>query len=182
MKNLSSIFTFTLIMSSFGCNASTLTHEQITDALKTNSFNTTFNTRKTQKTYKREISFKPGSFFVDVESMEAIAQLVNDAKIVGEIDDIKVITWADASYPGSDIKELSDDQKNLAKARSKEVKLILNSYDRNLDVDIYNMTERPGKVATFFRTEDAEFKKALEETLKNSTPTTGKALVMVILK
>ena len=111
--------------------------------------------------YFVEIEFKEGSSRLDSDSKMAINSLINRAQVNGKVDEIKVLAWADQEFPSTDRKKLSDSQRELADSRNDRVEDYIESLREGIDVDTYNMAERPTIVERWFNTSDARFKKTL---------------------
>ena len=139
--------------------------------------------------YVTDLSFDHNSAKLDSGSQEKLDQILKRAKSDGKIEDIKVISWSDSEYPKEGHKKLSRAQNDLAARRANNIKKYLKEADSSLDVDTFNMAERPNSVSKLFNTDNAKIKKSLEtagiahENSKNRYPAkAGKSTVMVILK
>jgi hypothetical protein len=139
--------------------------------------------------YVAEIRFQKGSTTLTPQSRAQLANLVQNAKSAGKIDDIKVITWADMEYPSVNTTKLSQAQRKLAEDRNKEIEKYLETSDRDLDIDSYNMAERPGVLSRLLSTENSRIKKSLEVAGIPNTDSAVKipskasrSMVMVILE
>ncbi len=127
--------------------------------------------RATDAALVAEVSFEKGSSELTDESKQRLSQLLSQANNRGKIDEIKVVSWADLAYPSESRGKLSKDQRNLASNRSNEVqKYVKDQADGYVDVDTYNMAERPNTFEKWFNTSDNKVKKALEE---SGIPTTA---------
>lgn len=133
-----------------------------------------------------EVSFKKGSSEITKDSRDQLSKTISRANAHGKIDEIKVISWADDAYPAG--KELPKGQRELADKRSKSLKEALKSMTHDVDVDTYNMAERPNAFESFFNTSDAKIKNSLEAAGMGTTDSTvkrqldrSKAVVMVIM-
>lgn len=139
-------------------------------------------------TYLTEVSFLVGSATIDSIDQKKISSLIKQAKSFGEIDTVKLVTWADRGYPRKDEK-VSKDQISLADRRNKNMKNYIKSLDKKLSVDTYNMTERPNAIDRLMNTDNLKIKRSLERAgitevdgVINSPAKERKAIVMVILK
>jgi hypothetical protein len=118
-----------------------------------------------------EVEFQKGSSELTDESKQKLSNILGQANNRGKIDEIKIISWADLSYPSEARGKLSRDQRNLASNRSNEVqKYVKDQADGYVDVDTYNMAERPNSFEKWFNTSDNKVKKSLEE---SGIPTTA---------
>ena len=135
-----------------------------------------------------ELEFEKGVAQLSPKARERISRMVSDAETVGQIDDIKVITWADKEYPSANAKKLSKQQRNLASERNAEIKKFLRQNDDKFDVETYNMAERPDALQRFLKTDSARLKKSLEVAGIPTTSSVGlpqkasKSMVLVIMK
>lgn len=144
---------------------------------------------KADASFVTEVSFEPGSATLSEDAKERLNQVVNQARATGEIDDIKVISWADMDYPSASAKTLPKQQRDLAERRAEEIRRHLRASDASLDVDAVNMTKRPNALARWVGTEDARIKRSLETAGIPNTDSpdvlaskVGKAMVMVLLE
>lgn len=135
-----------------------------------------------------EVTFAKGSAELSAQSRQNLKEVVDRAKAAGQIEEVKIVTWSDMAYPANE-KALPKTQRDLASKRNTRIKDYLKATDRSLDVDTYNMSERPGALAELFNTDNAQLKKSLEQAGiahqnhdTQTPPRTGKAIAMVILK
>lgn len=132
-----------------------------------------------------EISFAKEKAAVSKQAQEELKTLATKAKAKGEIDTVKVITWADMEYPSVHEKELSDKEKNLVKKRNDNIEKYLNQIAPKTKVETISMAERPGALAEMFSTDDASVKKSLETAGIPNTDTSvkvpGKASKSVVI-
>jgi hypothetical protein len=104
-----------------------------------------------------EIKFKPGSSALTNNAKESLRSVVDQARTYGRIDDLIVLSWADQEYPSKSLKKLSVGQRNLADSRNKSIEEYVKSV-RTVDVDAYNMAERPNVLSKWMNTSDAKLK------------------------
>ena len=142
-----------------------------------------------QAPFVTEVKFTKNKQELTQASEDKLSKLLNDAQSHGQIEDVKVIAWADEEYPSVHTKKLSISQRALAKHRAEEIKSYVHKLDSQAKVDTYNMAERPGMIGETFRTENARVKKALEvagipntDTSVKTPSKASKAIVLVILK
>lgn len=134
-----------------------------------------------------KIHFSKASAVLDAADKKHIRDQILAAKAQGEIDEIKVVVWADQKYPIESKKKLSDAQLKLAESRGDAIRNYVEEQLDIADVDIYNMAERPNAFERLFRTSDARVKTALERSGVNAdtglaTPNQSQALVMVVME
>lgn len=110
-----------------------------------------------------EVRFTKGSAQLSREAKTRLEKLIVEAKHRGKIDDIKVISWSDLNYPSKAKGSLSKQQRDLASQRNEEVEKYVKNYSETyVDVDSYNMAERPNTFEEWFNTSDNKIKKSLE--------------------
>lgn len=142
-----------------------------------------------EASYVTELTFRKGKNQLSPDAHTQLSQVLDQARAHGQIQDVKVISWADSEYPSANSRALSAGQRKLATRRNDEIKRFLKNMDRDVNVTTYNMAERPGAVSELFSTSNAHIKKSLEVA---GIPNTGtrvklpakasKSIVMVILK
>lgn len=121
--------------------------------------------------YVTEVEFGKGQTTLDEANRRKVLDAINEARNAGvKIDEIKVITWADAEYPTASQGKLSPEQNKLVERRNTYVKDLIKTSGRNIDVDAYNMAERPNALQKWMNTSDARIKKSFETA---GLPTTG---------
>jgi len=139
--------------------------------------------------YYAVLEFDKGTQRLSDASKRDLREFIASAKKEGrEIDDIKILAWADKEYPARQ-KALSDRDVKMANERSKSIEKYLKD-DLNTDGNYatYNMAKRPNKVSEFFRGDDYKTKRIFEKA--GATPAGGqmtsfmnskasKALIMV---
>lgn len=116
-----------------------------------------------------EIEFGRGSAALSDEAKASLTSVVSKAKLAGNIDEVIVLSWSDLEYPSKDSKALPRDQRNLAGERNRAIKSYLQSA-RDVDVDTYNMAEKPNTLSKWFDTSDSQLKRAF---LKAGLPTSA---------
>ena len=109
------------------------------------------------------IEFDKGSYDLSESgraTLQKIAKVANSDK--KEIEEIKVLAWADREYPDTGIKA-ERQQVNLADDRASVIKSYLKD-DLNTDADIdkHNMAQRPGAFAELVKSEDFKIKNNFE--------------------
>lgn len=168
-----------------GCSSA---KKELDQAASTPSAEATTAAREVAASHVTEVNFEKNSFVLTEGSRAALADLVNQAKAVGTIDDVKVIAYADQAYPADSKKKLSKKERDLATRRANAISSYLKGQLAINDVDTYNMAERPNAMESAFNTSDARIKSALENagvTAADGKSFTGKssrAVVMVMLK
>lgn len=132
-----------------------------------------------------EISFAKEKSAISSAARNDLRALYNKARAKGEIDEVKVITWADQEYPSVHEKRLSEEQINLVKRRNNAISKYFNDLNTDIEVETYSMAERPSAINRMFSSEDADLKKSLETAGIPNTDTTvkvpGKASKSVVI-
>lgn len=81
-----------------------------------------------------------------------------------EIQEIKVVAWADQEYPTRAQKKASTREILLAKDRARAIRDYLKDDLHSLEkIDTFNMAKRPGKLGQIVKTEDSTVKNAFEK-------------------
>lgn len=111
--------------------------------------------------YFTEVEFAPGSTTLTPSSQRSINNLLNRAKGRGELKEVVVLAWADQELPSKEKKNLTGPQRKLADNRNKSVEKYIDSLSTGVDVDTYNMAERPAALGRMLNTRDARFKETL---------------------
>lgn len=114
--------------------------------------------------YYTVLEFNKGTPRLSEESKRSLKAFVEAARAEGkEIDDIRILAWADKEYPAKGAK-LSDRDVQIASERSKAIEKYLKE-DLSTDGDYatYNMAKRPNKVNEFFRGDDYKTKRIFEK-------------------
>lgn len=136
-----------------------------------------------------QLRFSEGSSRLSNDSRRSLADALSRAKARGELEEVKVISWADQEFPSVQGKKLSPRQQNLARERNEAIEAVVRQETNGVDVDSFNMAERPNALERLFRTEDYRVKRSLEEagiphanSAVKAPPMEGKALVMFVVK
>lgn len=136
-----------------------------------------------------EFSFAKGSAKLSEDAKANLRTLIDSAGKNGDVDEIKVITWGDTEYPSVHTGKLAKAEVDLVQKRNKAIEDFVESYNKELDVDLYSMAERPNTVQNLFGTSDARIKRSLETAgIPNTdssvkTPSkASKSIVMVIVE
>lgn len=131
-----------------------------------------------------EIKFDEGSSTLTDSAKDSLRSVLTEARQEGKVDEVIVLSWADENYPSKELKKLSKEQRDLADQRNKNVKDYLKEM-RNVDVNSYNMAERPSSFSKLFNTADSELKSSMIEaglsTTADKADYTSKASHSVIL-
>lgn len=110
-----------------------------------------------------EITFDKGQAALTESAKSEIRQIVEETKASGQkIDELKVAVWSDREYPTeAQAKNVPKADIELAKKREQAIKNYVKK-DLSLDVETFNMTERPNALQRFMSTETSDVKKTLE--------------------
>lgn len=125
-----------------------------------------------EEAYYTVVEFEKGKDKLSESSKKALKNFIEKAQKEGrEIDDIKIMAWADKEYPVQGAKVDKKDVK-IAEERSEAIEDYLKD---DLDTDgnyaSFNMAKRPNKVNEFFKGDDYKTKKTFEES--GSAPTSA---------
>lgn len=144
--------------------------------------------REVQAKYYVEIEFDKGSSKLSNSAKKSLQAIIDKGNEAGEIDDLIVLSWSDSEYPSKNISKLSKAQRKLAKDRNKTIEKYAGSI-ADLDVDTYNMAEKPNALKKWFNTKDEKIKDSLVNAGLSSEPDANvfakkasKALIMVKLE
>lgn len=108
-----------------------------------------------------EIGFEKGMASLTDSDKESIKKTVEDAKAMGTIKEVKVVSWADREYP-ADGEKASKESVKLAEARADSLKRYLKDLKVS-SVKTYNMASRPNALQETFHTSQAKVKDQLEK-------------------
>ena len=109
-----------------------------------------------------EIKFEEGSSTLDESAKDSLRSVLSESREEGKVDEVIVLSWADENYPSKELKKLSKAQRDLADQRNKNVREYLKTM-RDVDVNSYNMAERPSSFSKLFNTADSELKSSMLE-------------------
>lgn len=154
-----------LLASIVGCssNESRTPVNKTTVAKRDDMSKTSQAVARTNGEYFTVLKFDKGTQRLSETSKKDLRDFVASAQRDGrEIDDIKILAWADQEYPTTGAK-LSDRDITIAKERSKAIEKYLKE-DLKADGNYatYNMAKRPNKVSEFFHSDDYKTKRVFE--------------------
>lgn len=137
-----------------------------------------------QRSTATEIVFQSGTALLTPESEAKLDSLLLDAHKRGQIDQVKVLSWGDISYPPSGGASAPKGQKDLAKDRNQAIQSYLGRKNSALYVESYNMAERPSALQDLLRTSEARVKNSLERAgiTGDNAGRGSRAMVMVIVR
>lgn len=137
-----------------------------------------------QRSTATELEFQTGTAQLTPESQSKLDALIVDAHKRGQIDQVKVLSWGDISYPPSGGAAVPKGQKDLAKSRNQAIEAYIEKKNSNLYVESYNMAERPSALQDLLNTSEARVKDSLEKSgITTGTSRRGsRAMVMVIVR
>jgi hypothetical protein len=154
-------FTLTLIVA--GCSSNETSTTKV--ANKQDRGQTSEAVARTNGEYFTVLEFDKRTQRLNEKSKRDLREFVASAQKNGrEIDDIRILAWADREYPGTGAK-LNDREVKIAKERTESIEKYLKD-DLNTDGNYatYNMAKRPNKVSEFFRGDDYKTKRVFEKT------------------
>ena len=113
--------------------------------------------------YYAVLQFDKGTQRLSNASKKDLREFVTSAQREGrEINDIKILAWADREYPATGVK-LTDRDVKMANERSESIeKYLKDDLNTNGDYETYNMAKRPNKVSEFFKGDDYKTKRIFE--------------------
>lgn len=113
--------------------------------------------------YYAVLQFDKGTQRLSDASKKDLREFVASARREGrEIDDIKILAWADREYPSTGVR-LTDRDVKMANERSKSIeKYLKDDLNTSGDYETYNMAKRPNKVSEFFKGDDYKTKRIFE--------------------
>lgn len=137
-----------------------------------------------QRSTATEIAFKTGTTELTTESQAKLDALIVDAHKRGQIDQVKVLSWGDISYPPTGGAAVPKGQKDLAKKRNAAIENYIEKKNTNLYVESYNMAERPSALQDLLNTSESRVKDSLERAgiSSDNTRRGSRAMVMVIVR
>ena len=109
-----------------------------------------------------EIKFNEGGSTLSKSAKDSLRAALSEARREGKVDEVIILSWADKNYPSKKLKSLSKKQRDLADNRNMRVKEYLKSLE-DVDVNSYNMAERPSSFSKLFNTADNELKNSMLE-------------------
>lgn len=107
-----------------------------------------------------EINFNRASSTLTKNATSSLDAVIEQAKQQGKINQIMVLSWADQEYPSKKRGKLSYLQSSLAEKRNVAIKKYFSAI-QGVDVDTYNMAERPKTLSKWFNTTDSKLKNSL---------------------
>lgn len=109
-----------------------------------------------------EIRFERGQSALSETAKREIRNVVEKQNASGKkVDELKVAVWSDREYPTQAQQgTIAKSDVELAKKREQAIKDYVKK-DLALDVETFNMSERPNALQKFMGTDTAEVKKAL---------------------
>jgi len=144
--------------------------------------------QKNEASYVAEVKFDKGSSVLSEDARAELDRVIANAASSGKIDQIKILTWADAEYPADVQKALPKPQRDLVSRRNKAMNDYIKAKTSGVNVDTYNMAERPNALEKLFNTSDARIKRSLENagmsdsaTVLRSSANASKSTVMLIM-
>ncbi len=127
-----------------------------------------------------EVQFSPASAELRADGKAKLRDIIAAATKKGEVAEVKVISWADKHYPQPPKDKLGNDARKLADERALEISGYFQDNTQGLDIDTYNMAERPNAVEELLKTSDARVKTALESS--GNMAKAGRSIVLVLIK
>jgi hypothetical protein len=107
-----------------------------------------------------EIGFTHGSAMLNDSAKTSLNSIIKQARQDGKIDQVVVLSWSDEEYPSKNVKALPKSQRELAAKRNKNIEKYVRTV-RDVDVNTFNMAERPSTFSKLFNTDDTKLKESL---------------------
>lgn len=104
-----------------------------------------------------EIEFRQGSAMLTESAKSSLSSVLKQARESGTIDEVIVLSWSDSNFPSKNLKKLPKEERELAEKRNKSVAEYVKT-QRSVDVNSYNMAERPTAFSKLFNTADSKLK------------------------
>lgn len=129
-----------------------------------------------------KIDFAKGAYALSEAEKNEIAGLIRDARANGEIDEVKVLAWADRDVSTGNRKATSAEV-DLADNRAKAVRSYIREQMKLKDIDTHNMAESPNFMSRLFKTDDYEMKTGMyDKDGVQFKPSANPQRVMVLLE
>lgn len=129
------------------------------------------------------VDFAQGSSELTEESKKQVSTALAQARTVGTISEVKILSWSDMAYPTDSRDRQPLIQRRLAEERAIKINEYLRTINRgddDVDVLTYNMAKRPGPLSRLFRTSDLKVKNAIERGDMNSAKA-GRASTAIVI-
>lgn len=136
-----------------------------------------------------EISFAKGKAELSAEAKKRLGDIRARIQKTDKPGDLEVIAWSDQEYPSVHAGKLPDASRDLAYKRGENIQKFLKQAagDKDVDINIHNMAERPGSIEKLWQGKDQRIKKSLETSGIPNTDTSvktpskaSKAIVLLI--
>jgi hypothetical protein len=107
-----------------------------------------------------EIGFKEGSATLTDSAKLSLNSIIKETRPETKIDEVIVLSWSDQEYPSKNLNQLPKEQRELAEKRNNNVEQYVKMM-RDVQVNTYNMAERPTAFSKIFNTADSKLKNSL---------------------
>lgn len=132
--------------------------------------------------YVVEIEFPGKSAKIGPAAKDKVEALYKTVPEPERLKAAKIISWGDREYPTTEQKKLSEGDIDLAKKRGEAVQRILKERNAKLEIDLYNMAQRPGAFSKLIGREEARIKESLERAVGDSSQAKArKTIVLLVL-
>ncbi len=184
----STLITLSLVLA--GCSSSpTPRNVPVTESKDTRTVEAKYAASEIGAQEVAEVHFARGSTQISASEMKKLNAALAKAQAAGEVDEIKIVSWADREFPSFNQGSLSKPDQNLADKRNDVLSKTLEAKVKDVDMDKYNMAVYPNGVDRLFKTSDFRVKRSLEQAgIPNSESgvkrpaMASKALVMILLE
>lgn len=115
-------------------------------------------------THYTMVNFRPGTKELSKEEQSKIKQLTDVAERHGNINEVRILAWADREYP-SQGQNVPERDSKLADERASTVKnLLKKDLQAEVTIDSHNMAQRPNMYSEIIQNQDYEIKTTFENT------------------
>jgi hypothetical protein len=109
-----------------------------------------------------EVNFYKQSSTVTKDAENEIKKMIKDAVQEGNIDKIKLVTWADSEYPSVHNDSLPKKERILAERRNESLEKMIHTIDGTIHVEKISMAERPSWTKKVLGSDEVKLKESLE--------------------
>jgi len=106
------------------------------------------------------VEFEKGTYELTQSQKSSLSKMLRNNKTNEELD-VTIAAWADEPFPAQR-KNLSKEQRRIAKKRIKSIKSYLKNTGTDFDdMEAYNMAERSGMMGRLFNSKGNKIKKSI---------------------
>lgn len=129
------------------------------------------------------IEFRKGAATLTKDSKRKLKSFIKNLnKEKRDVEEIKILAWADTEYPLKTQRTLPTNEIVIAKERGESIKTYLEKdLKTEEDIDAYNMARRPNLVSKLFKNDEYILKEAFEKTEEKNMPLSRASKALVII-